>query len=345
MQHRLLLINGASSSGKSTVMESLTTKAGFRPAPKYTTRALRPYEASPLRHITDDTLPTVCDVQYFFAGNRYGVSSIEIQSALEESDLAVIIASNDALATLKHRFQNTKAVWVHREFDEKRVRRDLWRKGLSGEAVEWCLNHARAAEAEFVRHAPLFDIVILNNGDLESLERLIGGALVSFEAGASREALYESPGKAVLTPTSEIVVVSRWLEKQLLARHPERLFELAPREFEELVASILADEGYEVELTPQTRDGGFDILAIRRDLAVPYLCLVECKRYSQSRPVGVQVVRQLVGIASQKRASAALLVTTSCFTRSAEEFRQEFAYQVGFRDFKAVVDSLSRYRL
>jgi hypothetical protein len=40
------------------------------------------------------------------------------------------------------------------------------------------------------------------------------------------------------------------------AKHPEALYKITPREFEELIAGILKDMGCEVVLTPQTRDKG-----------------------------------------------------------------------------------------
>ena len=40
---------------------------------------------------------------------------------------------------------------------------------------------------------------------------------------------------------------------------------MSPRGFEELVAEMLSRLGYEVTLTPASRDGGKDIYAARRD--------------------------------------------------------------------------------
>ncbi len=49
--------------------------------------------------------------------------------------------------------------------------------------------------------------------------------------------------------------------KKYLSKHPEKLHDLTSRKFEELVASILEDLGFDVTLTKQTRDGGTDIIA------------------------------------------------------------------------------------
>src|SRR5690606_32268347 len=43
----------------------------------------------------------------------------------------------------------------------------------------------------------------------------------------------------------------------------EKLFELHPREFEKIIAELLYAKGFDVELTKQTRDNGYDILALK----------------------------------------------------------------------------------
>lgn len=50
---------------------------------------------------------------------------------------------------------------------------------------------------------------------------------------------------------------------KFLASDPNRLYGLSPREFEEVIAELFQRWGYAVELTPQTRDGGRDVLAKR----------------------------------------------------------------------------------
>jgi HJR/Mrr/RecB family endonuclease len=47
-----------------------------------------------------------------------------------------------------------------------------------------------------------------------------------------------------------------------LRRNPEQLYNLEPRQFEELIAELLASFGWSVEPTGATRDGGYDILGI-----------------------------------------------------------------------------------
>jgi hypothetical protein len=60
-------------------------------------------------------------------------------------------------------------------------------------------------------------------------------------------------------PENPLVVEIRNVNAELFAylkKHPDSLHTFSPRQFEEVIAEILQDMGCEVELTPQTRDGG-----------------------------------------------------------------------------------------
>jgi len=99
---------------------------------------------------------------------------------------------------------------------------------------------------------------------------------------------------------------------------PETLKTLPPRHFEELIARVLSRAGYEVILTPATRDGGYDIIA-RHQLPLfgsqRDQILVQCKRLS--RPVGVSEIYSLIGVKMANGVNKAVLVTTSRFTATA----------------------------
>jgi HJR/Mrr/RecB family endonuclease len=116
---------------------------------------------------------------------------------------------------------------------------------------------------------------------------------------------------------------------RFLATHPDQLYSLNPRKFEELVEAIFRDFGYDVILTPKPRDGGFDVRAIRKDSVGTLLYLIECKRFSPHRPVGPEIIRSLYGVVEQQRASCGLLVTTSRFTKGAKEEARKNGIQVG----------------
>lgn len=125
-----------------------------------------------------------------------------------------------------------------------------------------------------------------------------------------------------------------------VSRNPESVWRLTSRQFEELVAEIYARRGFEVRLTPATRDGGADIWVTRHDDLGTALYLVECKKWSPRRPVGVDVVRALFGAVGLEGANAGVIVTTSRFTRDAEDLRAQQPFRMQFRQFADLIQLL-----
>lgn len=129
-----------------------------------------------------------------------------------------------------------------------------------------------------------------------------------------------------------------------LKQHPEGLYIIEPRQFEELVAELLASFGWEVALTPKTNDGGYDIFAVAKNIApgVNAAWIVECKRYARELKVGVEIVRALYGAKSSLDGVNAMLATTSYFTRGARQFKSS-RYNLELRDYADVVEWLEAY--
>jgi len=118
---------------------------------------------------------------------------------------------------------------------------------------------------------------------------------------------------------------------------PQELLALDSRQFEELVAEIWRKLGYQTELTARTKDGGRDIVAVRK-FEVNVRFLIECKRYSPSHKVGVELVRALYGVTAHEKATKGILATTSTFTRGAKAFFNDHLWELEPRDFDGVVD-------
>lgn len=133
-----------------------------------------------------------------------------------------------------------------------------------------------------------------------------------------------------------IITDVRFVSDDLLRQIADRknlIFEISPRKFEEVVAELLERRGYKVTLTPATRDGGKDMYAAKRDDLGSFLYVVECKQHSPERPVGVGVVRALHGVAQHERVNAAILMTTSYFSKPAKEFASDLQYQISLKDY------------
>lgn len=156
--------------------------------------------------------------------------------------------------------------------------------------------------------------------------------------------VYSTPSNIILP---EIRNAFSFVNEELLrrvARNPQLLHELNPRKFEELVAEIFNRQGFKVELTPQTRDGGKDIYAVKQDGLGTSLYVIECKRYSSSNKVGVEIVRGLYGVIQAERATMGLIATTSTFTPDAIDFATPLKYQLSLNDYRALTNWLEKYK-
>lgn len=119
---------------------------------------------------------------------------------------------------------------------------------------------------------------------------------------------------------------------QYLLEHPNAINDLSPRKFEELIAYLMEKHGYEVELTQQSRDGGVDIFALKRDAFGSFLTIVDCKKYSITNPVGVGLVRTMYGTLIVEKASHGIIATTSRFTKGAQDLAEQCKYQLSLKD-------------
>jgi HJR/Mrr/RecB family endonuclease len=120
---------------------------------------------------------------------------------------------------------------------------------------------------------------------------------------------------------------------------PDLLRKIDPIMFEEVVAELFEEEGYEIVLTPPRADGGKDIYVYKTDTLTQTKYLVECKRYVPPLKVDVSIARQLYGVVQQEQATGGIIVTTSYFTKPAKDFAQKVPFQLFLTDF----DDLSRW--
>ncbi|GHS91903.1 hypothetical protein FACS1894203_3520 [Bacteroidia bacterium] len=134
---------------------------------------------------------------------------------------------------------------------------------------------------------------------------------------------------------------SRLFEK--IKNDTTSVFNITPREFEKIVAEIYYKMGYDVELTPAIKDGGKDIIITSKDKSNPFVHFVECKRYSSDNPIGVKIVREFCGVVGKEKgkgADAGIIVTTSNFTRGAEQEKDDYKFKMELQIFNKLFESL-----
>ncbi len=100
----------------------------------------------------------------------------------------------------------------------------------------------------------------------------------------------------------------------------------------------------DVQLTPQTRDGGRDVLVVYPTPFGKMLGLVECKRYAAERPVQQAMVeRFLFTIRERDRASLGIIASTSYFTKNSQLLERDYKWQLMLKDFEHLKGWLDQY--
>lgn len=135
---------------------------------------------------------------------------------------------------------------------------------------------------------------------------------------------------------NDINVITRSLLEKVTSK-PEILYEITPRQFEELVCELFERKGYNVRLTRQTRDGGKDLIILSNSILGELMIYAECKRYSQKHPVNVGLVRELYGTIEADKATAGIMVTTSYFTKDARKFQEKISGRMNFIDYSELI--------
>lgn len=148
-------------------------------------------------------------------------------------------------------------------------------------------------------------------------------------------------------PPQQLIEVCAAIDTEIikfLQKRPTNLHHLSPRQFEYVIAEILASFGWEVQVTQQSKDGGYDIFAMTKDISgTKSAWIIECKKYKPESRVGIEVARSLYAIKGELRVSNAMLATTSHFTRGVQHFASS-RYDLSLKDFESIVEWLNSYR-
>ena len=94
------------------------------------------------------------------------------------------------------------------------------------------------------------------------------------------------------------------------------MFRDNPTGFEPFCADLFRRYGYRAEVTPPSRDGGYD-LKLWKD-GVSYI--VECKCYAPNHHIGRPIVQKLEGANRIAQANGMMVITTSGFSQDAMDY-------------------------
>jgi restriction system protein len=138
------------------------------------------------------------------------------------------------------------------------------------------------------------------------------------------------PGWVQTSPTCLLLAAELLHQGKLLS-------EMHWRDFEKLIAVLLENDGWEVQLTKASRDGGIDVVATRSDPTVGEIRSVwQAKKLGLTSKVTLRDVRELSAVREAESATKGLIVTTSHLTRNAIEWVRRDIYRLGYKDKEGV---------
>jgi restriction system protein len=118
-------------------------------------------------------------------------------------------------------------------------------------------------------------------------------------------------------PTDEGLLIrsvgAAWIEiARTLGNDWSDAFKIDPRRWEEILAGALDKEGFNVTLTPRSKDHGRDVIA-RKGGVGSMRILGSMKAYAPDRVVGRDHVHEVLGVVTAEGATKGMIVTTSEF--------------------------------
>lgn len=159
---------------------------------------------------------------------------------------------------------------------------------------------------------------------------------------------WDSP--SIIRPTKQIVKKIPLIKTisyfdptiyDVIKKNPELLKSMDWRLFEEMLADILRRFKYSVELTQPTKDGGIDIIAIKKDENFgDHKYLLQAKRYNDA--VQVSPVRELLFLHNEYNATKSCLATTATFTSGAWKLADKYKWKMELKDQQGILSWINK---
>ena len=152
-----------------------------------------------------------------------------------------------------------------------------------------------------------------------------------------------------LTPTEQLESAYNSINDDLAADLLQKVFEVSPQFFEQLVLDLLLKMGYGgsngvmAHVTPTSHDNGVDGIIPEDTLGLDKI-YIQAKRYTDN-PVGKPEIQQFVGALNEQKASKGVFVTTSTFTKGAIESVNKATSKIVLIDGKALSKYMIEYNV
>lgn len=267
-----------------------------------------------------------------------GITPTELALRLKETPTTVFEWLHGRVPRAQSLVKVAKAIGI-RDNEEELHR--LFSAAVVNQFIRAAYSPERSTEDSFTRavHGYFASLKVGLNISEEDYRQLfaVWSSVLPGEAEQYRDETGSASSELVVLPAPPLVVVSEWRDvMNQLRKGTLNLADLGWRQFEDLVARLLENFGWEVTPMGYTKDDGIDIIAARRVAPdVRFNMMVQCKRFAPGRKVGIEIVREVWAVKWQKGFNQAMIATTSAFTRGAQ--RQGVEWSLELRDRDAIL--------
>lgn len=152
------------------------------------------------------------------------------------------------------------------------------------------------------------------------------------------------------TPEERIEQARQELEANLKADLLDRVRQMDPSDFEELIIRLLVQMGYGQGRQDMAKalggsgDGGVDGVVHQDPLGLDRV-YIQAKRYKEGNTIGPDKINSFIGALNVKKANKGLFVTASSFTAQAKEHVAASSVHVVAIDGQGLADLMVRYKV
>jgi HJR/Mrr/RecB family endonuclease len=184
-----------------------------------------------------------------------------------------------------------------------------------------------------MQNTAALNVEALNIPHVRALDTYIQHLLHVLDREPDTHEVVEHPEKDLLLPEARERIVPYSPSLHLLEKlrsSQMSLHDLHWRQLEELVAEMLTQDGYHVQLGRGTKDGGVDIIAVKEDPITGFFMAVwQAKKLKAGNKVDIHVIRELADTRQQHNATKGIIVTTTLLTKDALDRIEQDRYILG----------------
>jgi restriction system protein len=168
-------------------------------------------------------------------------------------------------------------------------------------------------------------------------------------AGLAVDAGTTEPAGVVTSPEEQIADAVSLLNDDVRSNLLARIQEASPQFFEDAVVNLLLAMGYggaekRGQVVGKSHDGGIDGVIDEDPLGLDRV-YIQAKRYAEGNTVGREAIQAFVGALHGHAASKGVFITTSAFTKPAQDYAHVVPSRVILIDGKRLTALLVKYRV